>query len=98
MKRFVSFLFFLKISLNVFAQKEVISVATEFINQNKYDDANHYLDSVLKNDSKNVDALMMKGNVVLNKTYMDLPSAYFINSNDESVFDTSESAEKAKIL
>ena len=48
------------------AQKEIIDATTQFIVAKKFNTANHYIDSVIRKNPKSVDALMMKGNVILN--------------------------------
>lgn len=67
------------------AQTEIISRATEFIVAKKYDEANLFLDSILKEQKKNVDALMMKGNVILNKHLSEIPDLTLETFLDESV-------------
>ncbi|MDB5282454.1 MAG: hypothetical protein JWO06_1529 [Bacteroidota bacterium] len=89
MKLLVSVLFFLLFFWShVFSQKEIIATATEFITAESYGKANHYLDSILKKHPKNVDALMMKGNVLLNYTWQHTSKHYFNIERAESVFDT----------
>jgi hypothetical protein len=51
------------------AQTGIVPAATQLIVNKQYDAANAYLDSILKKDKKNVDALMMKGNVILKTRY-----------------------------
>lgn len=80
-----------------FAQKQVISTATDFIIAKNYKGADRYLDSVLKKNPKNVDALMMKGNVILNLAMDTTRPMQFVSENDESVF-FSEEDEKPKLL
>lgn len=67
---------------NLFSQSAVVSTSTQFIVEKKYDEADRYLDSVLKADSRNVDALMMKGNVILNKEEPQ-PADIVITTNEE---------------
>lgn len=71
------------------AQKEIIETATQLILDKKYDEANRYLDSVLKSDKKNVDALMMKGNVLLNKEWAEGQSIEISTNDDEDVYSSS---------
>lgn len=59
--------------LNTFAQQELIIEVSALIEQEKYRQADQYLDSVLALKPESVDALMMKGNVVLNRVYMSVP-------------------------
>src|SRR3954469_21658822 len=87
MKQIVVFLFLLfSTSHLLVAQKELISATTELIVAKKYDAAHHYLDSILKKNPKNIDALMMKGNVVLNHDADSVPPARFVTEEDQSVF------------
>ncbi len=81
----------------LFAQQNVISVTTEFIKQHKYQQANRYLDSVLKKNPRSVDALMMKGNVILNYALDTTKPMRFVTVDDASVFNTSVN-EKPKLL
>ena len=80
------------------AQQEIVSRTTEFIVAKKYDAANHYLDSVLKRNPKNVDALMMKGNVILNRAVENLPSVNDVTKRDESIFYSEAEPKEARIL
>ncbi len=79
------------------AQKELISAATGFIVAKDYKGADRYLDSVLKKNPTNVDALMMKGNVILNLAMDTTSPMQFISEADESVF-FSKLDEKPKLL
>lgn len=79
------------------AQKTVIAAATDLIIAKKYSEANHYLDSLLKKNTKCVDCLMMKGNVLLNAVMDTVSAMQFISEEDESVF-TPSIAEKPKLL
>ncbi len=80
---------FFCISLHVFSQQEIISTATTYITQNNFTQANYYLDSILKKNPKSVDALMMKGNVLLNYSWQNTSKSYFNIEKAESIFDTS---------
>lgn len=77
---------FLLISARLFSQQQIVSATTQFIVDKKYEEANHYLDSILKKDKKNVDALMMKGNVILNRDLENSPSLTLLTKEDESIF------------
>lgn len=68
------------------AQKEIISTGTDYIVAKDYKGANRYLDSVLKKNPKNVDALMMKGNVILNWAMDTTAPMKFITTLDESPY------------
>jgi len=98
MKRIAVLVFLsLVVCVTVNAQKEIISAATDFIVAKKYAAANRYLDSVLKKQPKNVDALMMKGNVVLNCALDSTKHMRVVSENDESIFSTAL-GEKPKLL
>jgi tetratricopeptide (TPR) repeat protein len=88
MKRVVSFFSCILFCLYSYSQQDIISIATGFITRYHYDSAEHYLDSVLKRNPKNVDALMMKGNVLLNYSWQNTSESYFTIERAESIFDT----------
>lgn len=80
------------------AQSPVISAASSFIINGQYKAANHYLDSILRTDQKNVDAMMMKGNVLLNQTLSTISPDTSITDEDESIFISDISAKTVKKL
>ena len=80
------------------AQSPVISAASSFIINGQYKAANHYLDSILRTDRKNVDALMMKGNVLLNQTLSTISPDTSMTDEDESIFISDISAKTVKKL
>src|SRR6185295_18297515 len=82
----------------LFSQSEVVKTATDLIVRNKYDAANRYLDSILKKNPGSVDALMMKGNVILNRATENLPPLNTLTKNDESIFHSTEESKEARIL
>ena len=88
MKRFIPLLIASFFCTQLFSQKEIVAAATEFIKQDNYGKANRYLDSILKKHPQTVDALMMKGNVLLNYTWSHTSKYYFNIERAESVFDT----------
>lgn len=69
--------------------QSIIATTTQFIQQKQFTEAHAYLDSIIKKEPKNVDALMMKGNVLLNKAWMDVPQRVALNTNNEAIYDTS---------
>jgi tetratricopeptide (TPR) repeat protein len=75
------------ISLTISAQQALITQATELITAQKFAAADKYLDSILKVEPKNPDALMMKGNVLLNHTWV-YGSKYFNKDRAENILDT----------
>lgn len=76
----------LLISTRLFSQQTIVSTATQLIVDKQYEQANRYLDSILHKDKKNVDALMMKGNVILNRDLANTPSLTLITKEEESIF------------
>ena len=99
MKQVLLFAFLLFAAYHsLLAQQEIVSRATEFIVARKYDAANHYLDSILKKNPKSVDALMMKGNVILNRAEVNLPAVNEITVRDESIFYSATEPKEAKVL
>ena len=69
------------------SQSEVIiNTTTLFIAEGKYNDAEKYLDSLIHVDPRSIDALMMKGNVLLNYALMQTPPVRIITPQDESIF------------
>ncbi|MBK7147604.1 MAG: hypothetical protein IPH78_01980 [Bacteroidetes bacterium] len=79
------FLLSLLLSLRLWAQPDVVVQATQYIVAKEYATANRYLDSVLKKQKRNVDALMMKGNVVLNAALDTTQSVWLFSTENESV-------------
>lgn len=70
----------------LYAQDGVVQTATQFIVDKKFDAVHTYLDSILKTDSRNVDALMMKGNVILNKELTEQPDIALLGNIDEDFY------------
>ena len=71
------------------AQQAIIATATEFITHGQFAQADKYLDSILKLKPNTVDALMMKGNVLLNEAWNNSAKSHFNSERAESIFDTS---------
>ena len=71
------------------AQQQIISTATDYIAHSQFARADQYLDSILKVNPKTVDALMMKGNVLLNEAWGSGAKSHFNAEKAESVFDSS---------
>jgi hypothetical protein len=69
------------------AQKQVKEEASVKIKAHDYTGANSYLDSVLATDPKCVDALMMKGNVILNEAFSKRADIELRGTDDESIYD-----------
>ena len=89
MIRVVSSFYLLLIASSLFAQSTIVSTATEFITHNQFAKADRYLDSILKQNPKTVDALMMKGNVLLNQAWGSGAKSHFNTERAESIFDSS---------
>lgn len=71
------------------AQQPIISTVTDFIAHNQFARADQYLDSILQVNPKTTDALMMKGNVLLNEAWNNASKSHFNAERAESVFDSS---------
>jgi tetratricopeptide (TPR) repeat protein len=82
------FIFLMLCYGNLFSQSTVVATATQFIVEKKYEEADRYLDSVLKADKNNVDALMMKGNIILNKEDMEKASIALTVNDDEYLYES----------
>ena len=82
-------LLFLLLSLSSTAQQQIISTATDYIAHNQFVQADQYLDSILKLNPKTVDALMMRGNVLLNQAWGSGAKSHFNTEKAESIFDSS---------
>ncbi|MBL0309629.1 MAG: hypothetical protein IPP77_08130 [Bacteroidetes bacterium] len=101
MKKYLLLFYSLFFTLgSLVAQKGLVATATDFIVREDYLAANLYLDSLLRADSTNVDALMMKGNVCLNQALGKLPNIKTIAKPDESIFTSGIGtiAEEVKII
>ena len=71
------------------AQQPIVATVTDYITHNQFEQANHYVDSILKINPKTVDALMMKGNVLLNQAWNNSLKSHFNAEKAESIFDSS---------
>jgi tetratricopeptide (TPR) repeat protein len=65
---------------------DVVSRGIVFLKDGNYNAANIFLDSVIKVDANNVDAWMMKGNLVLNRASEFLPPSKLIPYNAGNIF------------
>jgi len=87
MKKLLFFVLLSLLGASAFAQSDVIiSTVTLCITEGRYADADRYLDSLLKIDPNSIDAMMMKGNVLLNYTIMQTPAMNLITADDESIY------------
>jgi len=68
------------------------------LKERNYAAASKYLDSVLRKNSKDIDALMMKGNVLLNSALENMPPSGRIPYNAGSIFSKSIGAEVPPVL
>ena len=74
-------------SLSATAQSEaIINRVTLNIAEGKYNDAERYLDSILRLEPHQIDALMMKGNLLLNYALMQKNEPDIITADDESIY------------
>jgi tetratricopeptide (TPR) repeat protein len=78
---------FVALSITLPAQQEIISTASSLLHMGDFDRADQYLDSIIAVRPRCVDALMMKGNVLLNRTTHGQPEVSLESVNDESVYD-----------
>ena len=77
----------LLLSIRTSAQSDfIINTVTLCIAEGRYNDAEKFLDSLLRVEPKNIDALMMKGNVLLNFSLMQTPPMNTITLDDESIY------------
>ncbi len=78
------------INAAVVAQNDVIATATTLLQAGNYPAAAVYLDSVLEKNPESVDALMMKGNLILNKNLSETGAGVLAlqANNDESIYDS----------
>jgi len=83
---FIGILFFYSV---LAAQQVIVATVTDYITHNRFEQANHYLDSILQINPKTVDALMMKGNVLLNQAWNNAEKSHFNAEKAESIFDSS---------
>lgn len=81
------YIFVLFTTLKLSAQQSLITHATELITAQKFAAADKYLDSILKAEPKNADALMMKGNVLINASWAN-GNKYFNIQKAENILDT----------
>ncbi len=89
MIRVVSSVYLLLITSSIFAQTIIVATTTDYITHNQFAKADRYLDSILKQNPKAVDALMMKGNVLLNQAWGNGAKSHFNTEKAESIFDSS---------
>jgi len=75
------------LSITLQAQNEIINTSSELLQKGEYDLADHYLDSIITAAPNTVDALMMKGNVVLSRALSTQASIALTATNDESIYD-----------
>ena len=85
----IPFFLLLLFTLTAAAQQQIITTATDYITHNQFAQADRYLDSILKINPKTVDALMMKGNVLLNEAWGSGAKSHFNSEKAESIFDSS---------
>jgi|GEM_PF-2681521 len=73
--------------LSASAQSDVIiNTVTLCIAEGRYNDAEKYLDSLLIDNPNSIDAMMMKGNVLLNYSIMQTPPLNAITLDDETIY------------
>lgn len=82
-------MFLLLLAAQACAQNVIVKTATDFIVAKQYDAANAYLDSILKKNKKNVDARMMRGNVILNRELSRQPDIALYGNAEEDYYSNS---------
>ncbi len=87
MKQTITIILFLS-HLFLKAQEDVVKRTSDFITTGKYAEASQYLDSILKREPRNIDALMMQGNVLLNYSLSKTDPIGFISAADETIYST----------
>ena len=86
MKKLLVFILLLS-GLSASAQSDVIiNTVTLDIAEGRYNDAEKYLDSLIKDNPNSIDAMMMKGNVLLNYSIMQTPPLNIITPDDETIY------------
>lgn len=85
MYRFFGLIFLMIVTLSSSAQSEIVKKGIALLSAQNYNEANRYFDSLLAANPKEVDALMMKGNVILNKHLLQSKSPDIVSANDENI-------------
>ena len=78
----------LLITLTCMGQADIISEIQPLLKHNTINEAEQKVNEYLKKDSLNVDAWMLKGNVIFSKYSFNAPSIFLIGTSDESIFET----------
>lgn len=68
------------------AQSAIVKQSIAFISSKNWSAAQSYLDSILTKTPNDVDAIMMQGNIILNKHLIEKQQQAFITSFDEDIF------------
>ncbi len=86
--KYLSLLISLSVSILCVGQVDIIGQIQPLLQPNTINQAEEKINEFLKHDSLNVDALMLKGNVIFSKYGFNAPSIMIIGSIDESIFET----------
>lgn len=86
MKKFFPLLVVLLSNHIVFAQSAIVKQGIAYISSKNWSAAQSYLDSILAQNPKEVDAIMMQGNIILNKHLVEKEQQPSITSFDEDIF------------
>jgi len=78
-------LFLLIVTISAQAQSDIVRQGIALLSAKKYNEANQYFDSLLRVNPKEVDALMMKGNLILNKHLMEHKTPDVVSPSDENI-------------
>jgi tetratricopeptide (TPR) repeat protein len=84
-KSILFLLLFLAVNI-AYAQSSIVKQSIAFISTQKWTSAKLYLDSILAQSPKEVDAIMMQGNIVLNKHLIEKQQQPTITALDEDIF------------
>jgi tetratricopeptide (TPR) repeat protein len=97
--RYLALAFLLFLGISASAQSDVIiNTVTLCIAEGRYNDAEKYLDSLIKDNPGSIDAMMMKGNVLLNYSIMQTPPLNIITLDDETIYSQDLASLKTPIV
>jgi tetratricopeptide (TPR) repeat protein len=87
MKILISILLVAIIPYLAFSQSNVIEEISSLLSEETILEAEKKVNEYIETDSNNVDAIMMKGNVIYNKFLYSQPSVMLAANNNESIYD-----------
>lgn len=86
MNKGITFLLLFLSNPLLFAQSPIVKQGIAYINSKNWSAAHSYYDSILIQNPKEVDAIMMQGNIILNKHLVEKRQPPIITSFDEDIF------------